>query len=192
MSASAEALCNGSTRTPRAVVFERGKSKACSFLFNGVCIEQVDEFKYLGMPMHSTKGLGPAIDYLCKAAKMAMFGLQHRCQQLRIHDPVLKCKLFDTLVQPILCYCCEVWSITGSRAALEGMERIQVGFLKILLGVQVHTKTLHVLAEFGRYPLQITWQSQAAKYMQRLESLPDDRILKQAFVADGKLPRKLS
>ena len=176
----------------KSVVFERRKSNTCSFLFNGDVIEQVDEFKYLGMLMHSTKGLGPAIDYLCKAAKRAMFGLQRRCQQLQIHDPVLKCKLFDTLVKPILCYCCEVWSITGSKAALEGMERIQVGFLKILLGVQVHTKTLHVLAEFGRYPLQISWQSQAAKYMQRLESLPVDRILKQAFIADGKLPRKLS
>ncbi len=54
------------------------------------------------------------------------------------------------------------------------MERIQLGFLKILLGVQVHTKTLHVLAEFGRYPLHVTWQSQAAKYLQRLEALSEE------------------
>ena len=84
-----------------------------------------------------------------------MLGLQRRCQQLSIHDPVLKCKLFDTLVNPILCYCCEAWSVLGPKTALEGMERIQVGFLKALLGVQVHTKTLHVLAEFGRYPLRM-------------------------------------
>ena len=88
----------------KTVVFEHRKSSTCSFLFNGDVIEQVDEFKYLGILMHSTKGLGPAIDYLCKAAKRAMFGLQRRCQQLRIHDPVLKCKLFDTLVKPILCH----------------------------------------------------------------------------------------
>ncbi len=35
-----------------------------------------------------------------------MFGVQRRCQQLEIHEPVLKCKLFDTLVKTILCYCC--------------------------------------------------------------------------------------
>ncbi len=142
--------------------------------------------------MHCTKGLSPAIEYLCEAAKRAMFGVQRRCQQLKIHDPVLKCKLFDTLVKPILCYCCEVWSILGTKTALESMERIQLGFLKILLGVQVHTKTLHVLAEFGRYPLHVTWQSQAAKYLQRLESLSSDRILAQAFITDSKLPKKLS
>ena len=99
-----------------------------------------------------------------------MFELQRRCQQLSIHDPILKCKLFDTLVKPILCYCCEVWSVLGTKAALEGMERVQMGFFN-LLGVQVHTKTLHVLAEFGRYPLHVTWRSQTAKYLWRLESL---------------------
>ena len=176
----------------KILVFEPRKSRVPSFFFNGDIIEQVDEFKYLGVLMHCTKGLSPAIEYLCKAAKRAMFGVQRRCQQLKIHDPVLKCKLFDTLVKPILCYCCEVWSVLGTKTALESMERIQLGFLKILLGVQVHTKTLHVLAEFGRYPLHVTWQSQAAKYLQRLESLSPDRILAQAFITDSKLPKKLS
>ena len=176
----------------KILVFEARKSSHTSFYFNGDIIDQVDEFKYLGILMHGTKGLSPAIEYLCKAAKRAMFGLQRRCQQLSIHDPVLKCKLFDTLVKPILCYCCEVWSVLGSKTALASMDRIQIGFLKILLGVQVHTKTLHVLAEFGRYPLHITWQSQAAKYLQRFESLATDRILKHAFIADSKLPKKLS
>ncbi len=95
-------------------------------------------------------------------------------------------------VKRILCYCCEVWSFLGTNTALESMERIQLGFLKILLGVQVHTKTLHVLAEFGRYPLHVTRQSQAAKYLQRLESLSSNRILAQAFITDSKLPKKLS
>ena len=171
----------------KTIVLERRISNTCSFLFNGDVIGGADEFKYLGMLMRSTKGLGPFIDYLCKAAKRAMFGLQRRCQQLRIHDPVLKCKLFDTLVKPILCYCCEVWSITGSEAALEGLERIQIRFLRIFLGVRVHTKTLHILANLGRYPKQITWQSQAAKYMQRLEPVTLNRIQKQAFIADNKL-----
>ncbi len=87
--------------------------------------------------------------------------MQRRCQPLKIHDPVLKCNLFDMLGK-LLCYCCEVWTFLGTRTALESMQRIQLGFLKILLRVQVHTKMLHVLAEFGRYPLHVTWQSHAA------------------------------
>ena len=121
-----------------------------------------------------------------------MFGLLSRCQHLHIHDPILKCKLFDALVKPILCYGCEVWSIGGNKAALEQLERTQIGFVKMLLGVQTHTKTLHVLAEFGRFPLQLTWQALAGKYLERLENMDASRILKQAFVADCSLPTRLS
>ena len=115
-----------------------------------------------------------------------------RCQQLHIHDPIVKCKLFDALVKPILCYGCEVWSIGGNKAALAELERTEIGFLKMLLGVQTHTSTLHVLAEFGRYPLQLSWQALAEKYLNRLEKLENDRMLKQAFIADCSLPARLS
>ena len=40
--------------------------------------------------------------------------------------------------------------------------------------------------------MHLTWQSQAAKYLGRLESMSQDRILKQAFIADCRLPDKLS
>ena len=65
-----------------------------------------------------------------------MLGLQRRCQQLQMHDPVLKRKLSDTLAKPILCYCCEVWYALGSKAPLEDLERVEIGFLEKLLGVQ--------------------------------------------------------
>ena len=115
--------------------------------------------------------LTPAIQYLCKAATQAMFALQQRCQQLHLHDPGIKCKLFDALVKPILCYGCEIWAIVGNRTDLEKLERIQQGFLKRLLGVQTQTTNLHVLAKFGRSPLQLSWQALTGKYIDRLESV---------------------
>ena len=90
------------------MVFEHQKSQTPPFTYAGNEIEQVEIFKYLGMIMKYTRTLTPAIEYLCKAATRAMFGLQRRCQQLHLHDPIIKCKLFDTLVKPILCYGCEV------------------------------------------------------------------------------------
>ena len=176
----------------KALVFEARKNFMPPLLYAGNAIEQVDIFKYLGVQMHGTKGLTPAMEYLCKASKRAMFGLQQRCEQLRIHDPALKCKLFDTLVKPILCSGCEIWSVLGCKSAIADLERVQTNFLKILLGVQNHTSTLHVLAEFGRYPLKVAWQAQAAKYLSRLESMDANRTLKQAFVADRILPKQKS
>ncbi len=55
------------------------------------------------------------------------------------------------------------------------MVRIQLEVLKILLDVQLQTQKFHVVAEFGRYPLHITWQSPAAKYLQQLEYLSSSK-----------------
>ena len=123
-----------------------------------------------------------------------MFGLQRRCQQLHLHDPIINCKLFDTLVimKPILCYGCEVWYIVGNKSDLEKLERIQQGFLKRLLGVHMQTSNLHVLAEFGRYPLQLSWQALAGKYLTRLETMGTDMLLKHAFIADRRLKSEVS
>ena len=159
------------------MVFEHQKSQTAAFTYAGNEVEHVDIFKYLGMIMAYTRTLTPAIDHLCKAATRAMFGLQRRCQQLHLDDPIIKCKLSDMLVKPILCCGCEVWSIVGNKSDLEKLERIQRGVLKRLLGVHRQTTNLHVLAEFGRYPLQLSWQALAGKHLTRLETMGTDRLL---------------
>ena len=132
------------------MVFEHQNSQTPPFTYAGNEIEQVENFKYPGRIMTYTRTLTLAIEYLCKAATRAMFGPQGRCQQLHLHNPIIRCKLFDTLVKPILCCGCEVWSIVANNSDLDKLERIQIGFLKRLLGVQIQTTNLHVLAEFGR------------------------------------------
>lgn len=72
------------------------------------------------------------------------------------------------------------------------MERVELGFLRILLGMQEHTMTMHVVAEFGKYILHVTWRPQVVRYLQLRHSLLADRSLKQAFRANPTLPRKLS
>ena len=71
----------------KALEFEAHKNAMPPLLYAGNAIEQVDILKYLGVQMHGTKGLTPVMEYLCKAAKRAMFGLQRRCQQLRMTPP---------------------------------------------------------------------------------------------------------
>ena len=40
--------------------------------------------------------------------------------------------------------------------------------------------------------MHLPWQSQAAKYLSRLESISQDTVLKHAFITDCRLPDKLS
>ena len=85
-----------------------------------------------------------------------------------------------------------VWTTPGASQLLRIWKGCKLVPLKVLLGVQTHTSTLHVLAEFGRCPLKIAWQAQAAKISYRLESMDDNRTLKQAFVAHRRLPKQKS
>ena len=111
---------NVNVQKTKTMVFEHQKSQTPPFTSAGNEIEQVGNFKYLGMSMTYTSMLAPAIEYLCKAATRAMFGLQRRCQQLHLHDPIIK--MFDTLVKPISCYGCEVWSIVANKLDLDKLS----------------------------------------------------------------------
>ena len=48
--------------------------------------------------------------FLVAAARKAMFTMRRKCAEVGIRDRALQCKLFDTLVLPILSYGVEVWA----------------------------------------------------------------------------------
>ena len=75
-----------------------------------------------------------------------------RCAFLHISDPMQRCKLFDSLVLPILSYASEVWAVDDEVG--NSAEQLHRQFLKHVLGVRGNTATHIVLAEFGCYPLR--------------------------------------
>ncbi len=101
------------------VVFEKCRSAAPKFTYRGTTIERVQLFRYLGLELHSTKGMAVAIDKLTAAGKKALFALCRRCNDLSITDPEVMCQ-FDSLVRPVLSFACEVWTgCTGAKGLQE-------------------------------------------------------------------------
>ncbi len=100
----------------KVVVFEKHRGVALEFTYRGITIERVQSFRYLGIELHSTKGMAIAIAKLTVAGKKALFALRRRCNDLSITDPEVMCQLFDSLVCPVLSYACEVWTgCTGAK-----------------------------------------------------------------------------
>jgi hypothetical protein len=100
----------------KVVVFEKCRSAAPEFTYRGTTIERVQSFRYLGLELHSTRGMAIAIDKLTAVGKKALFALRRRCNDLSITDPEVMCQLFDSLVCPVLSYACEVWTgCTGAK-----------------------------------------------------------------------------
>ena len=108
--------------------------------------------------------------------------MRRRCALLGLRDPALQCKLFDTLVLPILSYGCEVWSVDAKRGV--AAETLHKGLLKSLLSVRNSVATHMVYAELGRFPLQIHFLQQILRYHHTIRTIALDsvRLVKLAVV----------
>ena len=77
-----------------------------------------------------------------------MFGLIAKCRKLKL--PVdISVKLFNSTVKPIMLYGCEVWGPSNNDLA----EKLQLRFLKIILGLKKCTTSVMVRGETGCYPM---------------------------------------
>ena len=104
-----------------------------------------------------------------------MHAMNCRCAFLHISDPKQHCKLFDSLVLPLLSYASEVWVVDEEVG--KSAEQLHRQFLNHILGVRGNTATLIVLAEFGRYPLRFHWWQQILRYHNCIDYLSDDERL---------------
>ena len=93
------------------VVTFASRARCQAFTFNGSKEERVQSYKYLGFEFHATKALTRGISKLVSAATKAMHAMNYRCAFLHISDPKQRCRLFDSLVLPILSYASEVWAV---------------------------------------------------------------------------------
>ncbi len=165
----------------KVVVFEKRRSAAPEFTYRGTTIERVQSFKYLGLKLHSTRGMVVAIDKLTVVGKKAFFALRRRCNDLSIIDPEVMYQLFDSLVRPVLSYACEVWTCCIGAKGLQQAEQVHRMFLRGILTVNKTTSTFAVLGEFGRYPLEYFWWQQTLKYYDRLRESTPNHLLYCAY-----------
>ncbi len=162
-------------------MFEKCRNAALEFTYRGTTIERVQSFKYLGLEIHSTRGMVVAIDKLTTAGKKALFALRRKCNDLSITHLEVMCQLFDSLVRPILSYACEVWIGCTGEKGLQQVEQVHRMFLRGILGVNKTTNTFSVLGEFGKYPLEYFWWQQTLKYYDKLQESTPDRLLYCAY-----------
>ena len=157
-------------------VMRIGTNKKISFIYDKQVIENVDSFKYLGHIIDSNKQTHRKMpEYLIAQAQKALFALNNKKKSsLGYLQPVLAIKMFDSYILPILEYNSMLWSRTKM---IDEIERVQLGYLKKMLGVRRQTPTLAIYAETGRFPLFIRQKITCLNYWAKLENLPDSDIL---------------
>ena len=73
-------------------------------------------------------------------------------------------KLFDSCVEPILLYGCEVWGYEN----VDILEKVHTKFCKFIFGVSKYSHNMPVYGELGRYPLSIKIKQRMVSYWTRI------------------------
>ena len=143
----------------KSMVFSPGNQKIkASFTINGKVLENVKEFKYLGITVHKKScSFTPTLKYQKTKATRALYALRAK---ININNLPIKVtfKLFDSIIKPILLYGSEVWEPFLNQDATKWdqneVEKTYIQFLKQVLGVNRSTSTVMVRGEINRHSLQ--------------------------------------
>lgn len=139
------------TLKTKIIVFCKKKyKKNFYFTYDGVDLEIVDIFPYLGVTFKYNGNFSDAKKILVTQAQKAMYALYGKVNYLNLSVNV-QLELFDSLVTPILLYSSEIWGYENTSL----IENMHIQFCKRLLKVRKSTPNFMVYGELGRFPLYI-------------------------------------
>ena len=143
-------------------------------------LEIVDSYKYLGHVLCSARNIHCNMpQHVAIQAQRALYLLYNNIKStVGYLPPNLALRMFDTHVLPVLEYNSGIWF---NLKKIEEIEKIQLKFLKNVLGVRSQTSSLGILADTGRLPLLVRQHISAIKYLKRLNSNDSPILITKCF-----------
>ena len=158
-----------------------------SFTYQGTKLKSVREYCYLGITFTVNLTLATAQQKLRQKGIRSNFSLKRMIDIGSLKKSTLF-KLFDALILPVAGYGCQVWlpetfysrcivekfASSGSHLvtmAKDPIERLHLGCLKWIVGVNKTASNAAVWGDSGRYPLVIKLSKQVFVYIDRLNEM---------------------
>ena len=187
--AALEKYCNAwglkiNPNKTKVLVFNEAFSKnlkKLSFSIDGDPIATTNSYCYLGIEVSNTGSFIKATEVLYKKALKALFSiyssLDVRSDKINTR---LFLKLFDSLIQPILLYGCDIWG-SHVKNTNNAINKFILKFYRTLLGVPPNSSTAGLHCELGRFPIHVIIQQTMLRYWFRLISLPGNRLASHCY-----------
>ena len=160
-------------------------------------MDNTEEYTYLGITIHKSGLFTKSIRDLATKAERAFFCMKSMLKECSI-TPRLYVKLFDSLVQPVLLYCCEVWGGFGLKKRKDinkslflnlmtndktPFEKLNIKLSKQSLKIPRRASNFACRAELGRFPIMRTIIVAILKYNMRLKTLDNNDLVIQAYLS---------
>lgn len=145
--------------------------------YKGQELQQAQAFKYLGLPISSTRWTRDCLQHTTTLANRAMWALVRKMEQSDTVPLLIKLRLFDSAVGSVASYGCHVWGVqylewrsehhifTRNRAQL-----LLLQYLRIISGAHARTSRWVLLREFNRDPVQVDWAVRCAKWWNKVHA----------------------
>ena len=143
-------------------------------------IENVCEYKYLGLTFTPSGEMKSALEDLRSRALKAYWALKYKLGTFFSIPVVETMNLFDTLVIPILTYSSDFWGCL-KLPNNNPEEYVHTMFCKHLLGVNKQTTNVGVWLELGRAPQMFFSQKAAVKNWERIRRGAANLYLKLSY-----------
>ena len=170
----------------KSMVFSRGNKKInTTFHVNGAALENVKEFKYLGITVHKKScSFTPTLNHFKVKATRALYALRSKINFTNLPIKVAL-KLYDAIIKPILLYGSEVWEPFLNQDNIKwdqnDIERTYLRFLKQTLGVNRSATTTMVRGELNRHSLQEEILRRNINYAGYIQAKTGNPFVQQAF-----------
>ena len=161
----------------KIMVFGNGPKGDVSF--NGKLLKWVNEYKYLGNIINSTKQVNGDIfkensHYLCNKARGAIFSFFKKTKSFGTLPPKLMVQAYKTLIQPILLYGSDIWGI--SRHMCDAIDKVCLFFIRCILRVKPSTSKLMCFGELGIIPPSVLAKINVLNAHLRLRQMNDNSL----------------
>ena len=169
----------------KIIIFQKCKRKCDSSFY--ICNEKIDivqNYTYLGTCISSTGNFTLSLDHLRQKALHALFSLRRNID-FKTLKPSLACKIFDSMISPILTYNSEVWD-TFVKSDFKSwdnspIEKAHLQFCTRYLEVHNKASNMASRAELGKYPIIIDINKKILNYLIYLQDKDDNSIVKQSL-----------
>lgn len=171
-----------------------GKTKAVSFAcpqaraegwghftLDGQQIEQDSSYMYLGLLMTATPTYPNAAVDNASRATSASWASAAGLTDKQVSNTRAVIRVWDACVMSRLSYGIEVWGASASKHKWEHIEGILVHFFRNHLHIRQSVCTANLLAELGRYPLEVVAMARTLRYVKKLLKRREETIPVQAL-----------
>ena len=165
------------TKKTKCMIFNKtGRLMRRPFYLNGVKLEMVRQYKYLGFVITPSGEITTGLNDLRDRAYKAFMKIKNDLGVSFNQDIHIILHLIDSLVKPILLYASDFWGCL-KLPDNNPIENLHMMMCKHVLGVQKQTTNVGVLLEIGRIPLSIWAAKFSVKNWERIRLGEGNEIL---------------